>query len=168
MSLLSLPHPKTQEQTVCRPRIFIWAEQGWFIAYQNTDLTTAWAPKFTSNHIQNTRGFYNPGILCYRNSAILVFLHSPLFLNWLERYYRAHESCGSEGKCLICGLYELCIAYWGTDPDKAAGFGGSLMSVWTRLRETSWSYAEEKDQQDVREFMDRLLEELLNEIDEEG
>ena len=42
------------------------------------------------------------------------------------------------------------------------------MSVWTRLRETSWSYAEEKDQQDVREFMDRLLEELLNEIDEEG
>ncbi|PYI04268.1 cysteine proteinase [Aspergillus sclerotiicarbonarius CBS 121057] len=141
------------------------------MTYQDTAITPDWAPPFTNAHTKVTKGFYNPGVLCYRNSAILVFLHSPPFLNWLERYYRAHVSCASEIKCLICGFHELCVAYWGpdpTDPDEEVGFERSLVPVWARLRETSWGYATEGEQQDVREFMEKVLEELLDETDEEG
>ncbi|PWY78407.1 cysteine proteinase, partial [Aspergillus sclerotioniger CBS 115572] len=126
-------------------------------------LTPAWAPIFINHCTREPRGFHNPKFLCYRNSAILLFLYSPLFLNWLERYNRTHVNCDSESKCLTCGLHELGLAYWSTDPIEDA-----LVPVWERLRETSWNYVDEQDQQDVREFMDKLLEGLFSEIDEEG
>ncbi|RAL05001.1 ubiquitin carboxyl-terminal hydrolase [Aspergillus ibericus CBS 121593] len=149
MSLINLPHSKIQERTT-------------------TTLTPDWAPPFINTRTEWSGGFHNPDVLCYRNSAILVFLHSPLFLNWLEKYYKAHVSCASESKCLVCGFHELCLAYWGPDPGNAAGFERALVPVWARLRETSWSCAREEQQQDVREFVERVLEELLDETDEEG
>lgn len=33
------------------------------------------------------KGFYNPDVLCYRNSAVQLLLHNPKFVSWLGLYH---------------------------------------------------------------------------------
>ncbi|PYH92024.1 cysteine proteinase, partial [Aspergillus ellipticus CBS 707.79] len=109
------------------------------------------------------------GNLCSRNSALIVLLHTPLFLNWLQRYYRAHGQCARRKRCLLCGFNDLANAYWGTDPQRAPRFEDIyLPQVWERVKETFWKDDPVKEQHDVCDFLENFFQQLHRETDAEG
>ncbi|KAF7119177.1 hypothetical protein CNMCM5793_008921 [Aspergillus hiratsukae] len=81
------------------------------------------------------RGFENPPEhnLCYRNAALTLFLHTPEFLRWCEKY------CGQTPSDpvpeLVRRLYDVINAYW-KRPD---GQEQALATLWTELQsERCW------------------------------
>ncbi|PWY65336.1 cysteine proteinase [Aspergillus heteromorphus CBS 117.55] len=157
-----LPHPKNQQQT-------------------NPTIISDWESHFSNHYIQPTRGFKNvvgrkikgtttkKGNLSYRNTALTVFLHTPLFLNWLEKYYRAHGRCSRQKRCLLCGFHDLSNAYWGVDPQRTSQVEDIFLpQVWDRIRKTCWKDFSMEEQHDVCEFLGKLFEQLHHEADTEG
>ncbi|KAI9041530.1 cysteine proteinase [Aspergillus affinis] len=109
------------------------------------------------------RGFANSSVLCYRNSALCVILHSPLLINWMASHYEEHLT----DRCVICLLHRLVVSFWKGDSsgeDKDA----VLEQFWTRIREygCTWSKQSPEEQQDVREFIESIFNQMI--LDSDG
>ncbi|KMK59899.1 Ubiquitin carboxyl-terminal hydrolase [Aspergillus fumigatus Z5] len=77
-----------------------------------------------------TRGFENNnGLnLCYRNAALMLFLHTPQFLSWCEKYLG--QSTSKSVPDVVRKLYDMFIAYWQC-PNRHEQ---ALESLWIELQ----------------------------------
>ncbi|GFN17513.1 cysteine proteinase [Aspergillus tubingensis] len=129
-------------------------------------ITSGWAPLGFSR--EKVRGFRNPGTLCYRNVVLVVLMNTPIFLKWLIRYRKTHEACTPKlQKCLTCCLYRLYHLYWVEEDDGTQRLQRCLKPLWRILAKTSWKGFTE-GQQDARDFMESIFQQLLAEVDEQG
>jgi hypothetical protein len=103
------------------------------------------------------RGFENPPghNLCYRNAALTLFLHTPEFLRWCEKY------CGQAGidsvPELVRRLYDVINAYW----KRPEGQEQALATLWTEVQRERYGTLrwETKlgDQHDAHEMLEKII-----------
>ncbi|KAI9923689.1 hypothetical protein MW887_008422 [Aspergillus wentii] len=122
------------------------------------------SPAWTTNYTQydpfsaTRHGFNNPQSLCYRNSALVTYLHTPALLNWFQ-YHSLHHDCGQKLRCPLFAFQNLIVSYWfGNNPQHEI----CLDHFWNILLETTWNPAVRKidiyhDHQDVLEFMEAFI-----------
>ncbi|CAK45142.1 cysteine proteinase [Aspergillus niger ATCC 13496] len=129
-------------------------------------ITSGWAPLGFCR--KRVGGFRNRGTLCYRNAVLVVLMNTPVFLKWLIRYHKSHETCTSEQqKCLTCCFYRLYHLYWVKEDDGKDRLQRCLKPLWGRLAKTSWN-GYTQGQQDARAFLECIFQQLLVEVDEQG
>ncbi|KAL3466592.1 hypothetical protein BJX64DRAFT_233006 [Aspergillus heterothallicus] len=125
-----------------------------------TSVSSQWGSSYSSTQ---TRAFKNPGILCYRNAVLLVLLHNPLLLNWIEDVHLARHSCGTTNMSLLCSLHYLIGFYWFGDTQKDT-HEICMERVWKKLLETTWADVDLNERQNVRHFLGALLKQLSIEM----
>ncbi|KAL2863588.1 uncharacterized protein BJX67DRAFT_254721 [Aspergillus lucknowensis] len=125
-----------------------------------TSVPSKWGSAYSS---AQTRAFKNLGILSYRN-AVLMILHTPLLLNWIEEVHPKRHSCGTKNMSLLCALHHLIGFYWFGDPEKTT-HETCMEWVWKRLVATTWSEVNLKERQDVPYFMGAFFKQLSKEME---
>lgn len=101
--------------------------------------------------------------MCYRNSALIFLLCSPVLVNWLASHY---GDKGCEIPCIRCQLHCLAVSFWqgvcdGKEKETA------LSRVWRTLLRGRWEKKNIERQQDVREFIEGLFGQIRDETPEE-
>jgi len=61
------------------------------VHYQLRYLSRSWEYFFKIQPGLRSQGLDNPGPVCYRNSAVQVLMHVPIFLNWLEEDHHPND-----------------------------------------------------------------------------
>lgn len=122
---------------------------------------------WTQDALQHPRtiGFANPAVLCYRNSALEVLLHLPVFVNMLKMHRVVCEVAGED--CLLCSMAEVSRLYWSSDllTDEISQSVGKL---WKLCMLNFWrpSLVDLKGHQDCAEFLMGFLTQVIKDWDE--
>lgn len=115
--------------------------------------------------------------LTYRNSALLVLMNIPLFINFLRDHKRVQTSTSCEiQNCLTCALRDLALHYWtistgSTQLIECRAFVDTLVKLWRMCRMTFWGNSKDPKQKigpedDTTEYpSDVFLTHLLQEIE---
>ncbi|OJJ44186.1 hypothetical protein ASPZODRAFT_18953 [Penicilliopsis zonata CBS 506.65] len=107
-----------------------------------------------------THGIKNGGDQCYRNSVLVMLLHTPVFVNWLN----SHNGGGCDPKkCLVCLFKKLASVYWSSGCDQGTRTRW-MNKLWTPFyaRWCAKGTIPRRGQQDATEF----LVDLLNYLEE--
>lgn len=107
-------------------------------------------------------GFRNNenNIMCYRNSALVVLMHIPVFLNWLELHLEEACNRSQSGKdCIICLMAHLSKTYWSGDvlTDQITDL---VRQVWDVSKAGFWKPDRLDQQQDCPEYLTGLIQYL--------
>ncbi|KGO72527.1 Peptidase C19, ubiquitin carboxyl-terminal hydrolase 2 [Penicillium italicum] len=124
-----------------------------------------WHPDFPD---KTTVGFPNGGVDCYRNVVFQMFLHMPIFYNWLIWYKEHHAPKGhvctlgssEEGpsECQVCQLAEISQAYW---EGEAKTWMPTFKSLTHSLLQ-GWKPAGVDSEQDPAEYFEVLFNAIKN------
>ncbi|KAK1145479.1 hypothetical protein N8T08_004354 [Aspergillus melleus] len=82
------------------------------------------------------KGFANPGVLCYRNSALCLVLHSPVLINWMASHYW-EQNCTKGKQCIVCLLYRLVVSFWKGDSE-GENKDAVLKRLWAQVEKRAW------------------------------
>lgn len=99
--------------------------------------------------------------LCYRNAALILFFHTPALLNWAEDFvanYCKRQPAHEQGLCVICMFHQLANMFWAPDPDTRRDdrdFMSRVTKLWEFTIPQEWKNG---GQQDVREYMEYVLQ----------
>lgn len=107
-------------------------------------------------------------MLEYRNFVILMLLHTPLLLNWVQEIHPARHRCDTSDMSLLCAFYHLATSYWHGDISQDT-HNTDMERVWASLCSTTWSAVSVYSRQDPWRFMEAFfgqLEEELKDKDE--
>lgn len=74
-------------------------------------------------------GLENPDNECYQNSVLSSLLHSPKFVELIERHI-----CHENSECIGCRLTDLCCAYWAAGEDRSR-LQGTVNAALSALRQ---------------------------------
>ncbi|KAL4881511.1 hypothetical protein BJY04DRAFT_60488 [Aspergillus karnatakaensis] len=109
-----------------------------------------------------SRAFRNPGALCYRNAVILMLLHTPLLVNWIEEVHLKKHRCGTKMN-LLCALHHLIGFYWFGEQEKDT-YETCMDKVWKIMLGTTWSDVDLNERQDIQAFLEAVFKQLLREM----
>lgn len=127
--------------------------------------------------IQTVTGIAPVNGLTYRNSALLMLLNIPLFVNFLRNHRPKTSATACEVQnCLTCALRELAGRYWTIataylSADQCRGFVDALVKVWRICRTTFWGNSKDVKQKigpeddDTEYSSDVFLTHLLQEME---
>lgn len=122
---------------------------------------------WSENAVKHARsiGFENKSVLCYRNSALEVLLHLPIFVNMLTIHGAYCEVDGKE--CILCGLARLSRLYWLSD-SLTDEISAEVQNVWELCQDSFWNPEQynPKNHQDVPEFLTGLISQVIQEWDD--
>ncbi|KAL4868209.1 hypothetical protein BDV12DRAFT_197432 [Aspergillus spectabilis] len=124
-----------------------------------TSVPSKWANPSTNTQI---RAFRNPGVLCYRNTAILMLLHTPLLANWIEEVHPKRHTCGTTDMNLLCAFHHLVGFYWFGDLEKDT-HEICMDRIRKKLLATTWSNFNIDEPQEIRGFMEAVFGQLITE-----
>lgn len=101
--------------------------------FSNPTFSSQW--QANESKLWKSKGFWNPGNLCYRNSVLQALLHAPHFVKWLRC---THSECPLEGTglCVACQLRLLAGHYWEGRPE-GYGLDKTLADLEDCLRSTA-------------------------------
>ncbi|GIC93776.1 ubiquitin carboxyl-terminal hydrolase [Aspergillus udagawae] len=109
-----------------------------------------------------TRGFDNNKgqNLCYRNAALTLFLHTPQFLSWCDRYLG--QSTSNSVPDVVRKLYDMIIAYW----QCRNGHEQATETLWTELQSPKYGHLRWQttlgQQHDTLELLEKIISLLEN------
>ncbi|EEH43273.2 uncharacterized protein PADG_08093 [Paracoccidioides brasiliensis Pb18] len=121
-----------------------------------------------------SRGMPNENnVLCYRNSAFISLLHSPVFVNWL-RARRCISGNEANPDCLAFSWDMYSKLYW-SNTIQADTLNSHMTTLWNKhLLKLQWGFPEQQgediipQQEDVVEFLTYLIGSLAAEREEHG
>ncbi|KAL4801443.1 hypothetical protein BDV18DRAFT_164961 [Aspergillus unguis] len=115
-----------------------------------------------------TRAFDNssPGVLSYRNAAIIMLLHTPLLINWVRDVHPENHRCDEKDLSLLCALWRLSTFYWLGDPTQDT-HETYMKRVWDKLCVTSWKPDINREQDSWR-FVEELFSQLFVELKDDA
>ncbi|RMJ25416.1 Ubiquitin carboxyl-terminal hydrolase, partial [Aspergillus sp. HF37] len=104
--------------------------------------------------------------VCYRNTVMVLLLHTPILVNWVANYAgKCNGKCAKgkgNSKCFLCGLQTLIRSYWFGKRD---GLRDShLEYIWENMLKKDWiingKQVDDNEEQDASEFLHRFLDVL--------
>ena len=98
-------------------------------------------------------GFYNPNVMCYRNSSVQVLLH----IDEMRQLFLAHDAnvCPVK-KCLACALHNLITEYWRPANGRRKVHDQLMKKLFNDARSLGryWKqWASASSQEDAHEFL---------------
>ena len=98
--------------------------------------------------------------MCYRNTALIVLLHLPVFVNWLELHLEEPCTISLSGTdCITCLLAHLSKAYWAGDV-LTKQITDLVRQIWKASRKSFWATVDAGQQQDCPEYLTGLIQYL--------
>ncbi|KAL1967247.1 hypothetical protein VTN77DRAFT_3293 [Rasamsonia byssochlamydoides] len=139
--------------------------------YQQRAIKTEWEDPSTLNTFP--KGLRNNSEeTCYRNAALVLFFHTPALLNWaadfVARYCGNDPSQKDDVPCVICLFHRLAEAFWSPNAvlrQDDTAFMQRVELLWQFTAPEDWKQGE---QQDVREYMECVLQSFQQEATNRG
>ncbi|KAL3478007.1 hypothetical protein BJX99DRAFT_117032 [Aspergillus californicus] len=122
-------------------------------------ISAKWGKGYERKQIKPFKDLRN---LCYRNAVILLLLHTPLLINWVEETHPRKHHCGTKDMSLLCSFHYLIHFYWFGDLGSDT-YEKCMDRVWEKLLATTWSVVDLKRPQDAAMFLEAILKQLSNE-----
>ncbi|KKA16789.1 hypothetical protein T310_9609 [Rasamsonia emersonii CBS 393.64] len=133
--------------------------------YLQSAIETEWKDSSTRNTFP--KGLQNNAEeACYRNAALVLFFHTPCLLNWAADFvanFCDPDPSHQDIPCVICLFHRLAEIFWSPDADVRqddAAFRGYVGMLWDFTAPGDW---QEGEQQDVREYMECVLQSFQQE-----
>ncbi|RJE18385.1 ubiquitin carboxyl-terminal hydrolase [Aspergillus sclerotialis] len=123
-----------------------------------------WNPAYADSATRY--GFNNPRNLCYRNSIMVLLLHTPVIYNWIQDYSPCTET-HTGTSCFSCCFSRLFKSYWPRAArTKNAGtqvnLNTQLRDMWNDILKPNWVTGRgpvtDSQCQDAGEFLARFLD----------